>query len=191
VRIRIGALDLAAVAVVMAVLFIPPRALRIESAYAGVAPESRQELELRLARAQAALSREPGDGAAAQELAEILISPAVKQHDQARRVAGEAASHEGSPTRWRALLALSWTLADRFEIAASLEAAEQAIAACGLTPATCPAHERARIEVYRNELIAGVEAIGRGADPRHDPAGFRRELSKAHPTSTFRAARTR
>lgn len=69
--------------------------------------------------------------------------------------------------------------------------AGDALAACQATPATCPDHERARITFFRDELAAGLEAMAKGADPRSDPAGFRRELSKSHPTSTFRTIRAR
>jgi hypothetical protein len=190
-RLRVGPLDLAAAIVVLVVLFLPPRAMTVESAYARVAPEDRASLADRLARAQAAISRDPADGAAAQEMVELLLAQGVGQHDQALRVAGEAARHEGSPTRWRALLAMSWAHAERFEIQAAHDVAAQALTACQATPSACPVHERARIQFFLDELAAGVEAIARGFDPRSDPAGFRRELSRAHPTTTFRTIRGR
>lgn len=188
-KLRVGPLDIAAVAVVLVVLFLPPRGLTVDSAYARVPDGERARVELGIAAAQARLLRDPADGAAAQDLAEILNDRSVGQPDQARRVAGEAASHVASPTRWRALLALSWAHAERLEIRLAKDVADQALAACEASPASCPTHERSRVEFYRDELAAGVDAIARGIDPRTDPAGFRRELLRAHPTSTFRPVR--
>jgi hypothetical protein len=190
-RLRIGPLDIVAAVVVLAVLFLPEREFRIESAYARVADDQRAELLNRLATAQAAVSRAPGDGVAVQAMVDLLVARGVGQHDQALRIAGEAARDEASPTRWRSLLALSWVHAERVDIPAAHEVAARALAACQASPVTCPDHERARITFYLEELAAGVQAIQRGADPRRDPLGFSTEVSKIHPTTTYRTIRGR
>jgi hypothetical protein len=190
-RPRVGPLDVAAVVLVLVVLLLPDRDVEVESAYARLAPDARADLTAQLAAAQGALGRDPADGRAAQDLVELLLVREVAQHDEALRIAGQAAERVGSPTRWRALQALSWAHAERFELEPALATAELALSSCDEHRPACPVHERARLEVWRDELHAGVEAVRGGADPRADPAGFRRDLSRTHPISTFRSVRSR
>jgi hypothetical protein len=185
-RIRVGLFDIGAAVLVAIVLVMPGRELHVGSGYRYVEPDALPALLFDVAEAQAALVRDPADGGAAERLAQILASRPVNQHDQAFRLAGAAASHADSPTRWRALLALSSAHADRIEIAEAHRFATEAQAACTAAPAACPPHEQVRLRVYAEELAAGMAAIARGIDPRVEPDRFRREVGLVHPTTTYR-----
>ncbi len=43
-----------------------------------------------------------------------------------------------------------------------------------------------RLRLYVEELVAGMQAIARGVDPRVEPDRFRREMGEIHPTTTYR-----
>lgn len=182
-----GLFDIGAAVLVLIVLVMPGRDLHVGTGYRYVDAGAMPALLDDVAEAQAALLRDPADGGAAERLAQILASRPVNQHDQALRLAGWSASHAGSPTRWRALLALSSAHADRIEIAEAHRFAGEALAACDAAPpAACPAHEKVRLRVYGEELAAGMAAIARGVDPRVEPERFRREMGEVHPTTTYR-----
>ena len=178
-RIRVGLVDAAAAVLVLVVLALPARSPEVRSVYA----DARAEDVRALARHQARLAEEPGDGEAAEALAEALL--ALGQTDWAVRVAG-AAAKPGSPTSWRALLAASSAHADRLEVEDATRYAERALEACDRDGAACPAHWRVRLMVYVRQLQRGVES---GIDPALEPERFRREISKAFPTATFRGSR--
>jgi hypothetical protein len=139
-----------------------------------------------VAQAQAEQLADPTNGAAAEKLAALLGMRPVNQHDQALRLAGAAAERATPATKWRALLAASSTHADRIDIAEALDFGERALAACTAPEAACPDHEKVRLELYVEQLRAGVQAIAQGTDPRLEPDKFRREVSKIHPTTTYR-----
>jgi hypothetical protein len=185
-RLRLNLLDVSAAVLVAIVLVMPGRALHVASAFRYVEPEDRLGLTSEIAVAQARLIAEPGDGEAAEDLSLLLARRPVNQHDQALRLAGTAAAEADSPTRWRALRAVSFAHADRLEISEAHVQATQALEACNRQRAACPDHERVRLELYVEKLTAGVEAIARGADPRADLAHFREEMRKIHPTATYR-----
>ena len=185
-RLRIGLLDVGAAVLVLIVIVMPGRDLQVGSAFRYVEPADRDELTAEIAAAQARLVTDPGDGEAAEKLALTLARRPVNQHDQALRLAGAAATHEDSPTRWRALRAISIAHADRVEIAESHEHAVLALEECNEAGAACPSHEKVRLQIYTDHLAAGVEAIARGADPRLEPERFRQEMSRLHPTATYR-----
>jgi len=186
-RIRVGLFDIGAAVLVLIVLVMPGRALHIGSGYRYVEPAALSGVLGDVARAQSELQRDPADGGAAERLAQILASRPVNQHDQALRLAGQAAARTDSPTRWRALLGLSSAHADRIDIAEAHRFAAEARTACQAAPAgACPAHDAVRLRVYEEELAAGLEAIARGIDPRVEPERFRREVGQTHPTTTYR-----
>ncbi len=186
-RIRVGLFDIGAAVLVAIVLVMPGRALHVGTGYRYVEPADLPALLDEVARNQASLLADPGDGAAAERLVQLLASRPVNQHDQAFRLAGQVASRADSPTRWRAVLALSSAHADRIEIAEAHELAVKAEAACDAAPrGACPEHEKVRLRLYTEELAAGLQAIARGIDPRVDPEQFRREVGLIHPTSTYR-----
>ncbi|HLU65623.1 MAG TPA: hypothetical protein VKZ63_05080 [Kofleriaceae bacterium] len=186
-RLGIGLLDVSAAVLVLIVLVMPGRDLHVATAYRQVEPEDLASLTAEVAEAQARLVADPADGAAAEKLAMLLARRPVNQHDQALRLAGAAAARESSPTRWRALWAVSLAHADLLEIEDAHRQAALALEACRAAPAACPAHEEQRLALYTDRLAAGVEAIARGADPRVDPERFRQELSRIHPTATYRS----
>jgi hypothetical protein len=144
-----------------------------------VEPADIPQLEKDVAQAQAQALADPGDGRAVERLAALIGVRPVSQHDQALRLAGDAAARmqkDKAPTRWRALLAISSVHADRIEIQEASKFADEAVAACSEPGADCPPHEKLRLELYAEQLAAGVEAIARGADPRVEPDRFRREM---------------
>ncbi|HKE18924.1 MAG TPA: hypothetical protein VKB80_28815 [Kofleriaceae bacterium] len=185
--IRVGLFDAGAAVLVFIVLVLPARELHIGTGFRYVEAGALPAVLSDVARAQADLERSPSDGAAAERLAGILASRPVDQHDQALRLAGQVAGQKTSPTRWRALLALSSAHADRIDIAEAHRFAAQALDACEAAPAAaCPEHEKVRLRLYEEELAAGLQAIARGIDPRVEPDRFRREVGEIHPTTTYR-----
>lgn len=185
-RLRPGLIDICAAVLVLFVLILPDRDLNVATAYRHVEPEQLDQVISSLARAQARTVTHPADGAAAEELAELLSTREVRQHDQALRVAGQAAKHEDSPTRWRALSAISLVHAARIEIPEAYEYGVEAIEACEARTSDCAAHERTRLDLYVEQLRAGLEAIRGGTNPQHDPDAFREQIGRVHPTTTFR-----
>lgn len=184
-RFRVGIVDVSAAVLVLIVIVMPARDMHVASGYRYVEPADRPALVNEVAHAQAQVLARPGDGAAVEALAALLAARPAGQHDQAMRLAGEAAK-TSTPTTWRALLAISIAHADRIEIPEALRFANQALQACEAPGAACPEHEKVRLGLYAEQLTAGTEAIARGADPRAEPERFRREMSSIHPTTTFR-----
>ena len=178
---RIGIVDIAVALVVLVAILIPPRTTNVTVVYPDDATATLQEVS----RYQSMLLVNPGDGDAAYELSELLLR--LGQTDWALQVAAGAADEQDSPTRWKALLAMASGHVDRFEIARAHEHAVAALAACD-DATTCPAHERARLQLFTAELDAGVKS---GVDPKTDPRGFKKAIRNAYPRGTFkkRAAR--
>ena len=182
-------LDISAAVLVLIVLVMPGRDLHVASGYRWVEPADVPALEADVALAQAQMLANPEDGAAVERLASIIGVRPVSQHDQALRLAGDAAARLAqakSPTRWRALLAISSVHADRIEVPEASRFASEALAACEEPGADCPPHEKLRLELYAEQMAAGALAIARGADPRAQPDEFRRQMGQIHPTTTFR-----
>lgn len=178
-------LDVSAVVVLLVVLFMPPRGMSAIGAYDHRSQgDKARDVEHELAVAgelQAQLLADPGNGAVAEKFAALMSD--LGRHEMSLRIAGKAAAIPG-PSNWRALGAVSSAFADRIEIRDSLVWAEKAMTACASTSeSACPAHEKLRLRLYIEQLHLGVEALERGADPKFDPDGFRRELSKTHPTT--------
>jgi hypothetical protein len=185
-RFRVGLFDIGAAVLVLIVIVMPGRDVHVASGYRWVPPEELPGLTVEVAQAQAEELANPTDGAAAAKLAELLGMRPVNQHDQALRLAGAAARSATPASRWRALLAVSSTHADRIDIKEALEYGEKALAACNAPEAVCPDHEKVRLTLYVEQLQAGMQAIAQGTDPRLEPDKFRREVTKIHPTTTYR-----
>src|SRR5262249_31601285 len=104
----------------------------------------------RVARAQADVSRDPNDAAAAARLARRLVR--AHQTDLAIRVAGRAAA-SASAEKWRAIVAVSAAHVDRLELGLALAWAQKALAACDEAGAAdCPEYERGRLQMYATVL---------------------------------------
>lgn len=174
---RLGILDLIAAALVAVVLLMPGRDFLVDPVEAGdpeTAEGQRRSAALReIARGQAILAEHPGDGAAAESVADALRR--IDMHQAALRVAGDAYVRGRS---WRAALAVSSIHADRVEVEPAFAYASKALEACDARRAECPGHDRVRMEVYHSGLQAGLKS---GVDPRRNPQDFRREVMKAFP----------
>jgi len=151
--------------VVAVALFLPPRVLMAQ-------PVDKLDAESRtaLAFAEARVAAHPDDGAAVYDLVRRLGD--AKQSDWGVQAAAVAAARsEGSPTRWRAMLATSVAHADRFEAKEALEYATASLAECARAgEVTCPSWEQVRVELYQRHLDAGVRS---GIDAKKNPVGFR------------------
>lgn len=170
VRLRIGVLDIAAFVLVIVVIVLPPRGTHVTPVHPILSPETVEEIS----EYQARLLANPGDGAAAEELAETLVIAGYS--DWSLRVAGDASRVKDSPTLWRSLRGLSTTHADRIEIKQALAWGEQALVACRLDAVSCAPHEEIRLQIYVEQLEAGLRS---GIDPQADPAGFREAISRS------------
>jgi hypothetical protein len=169
VRFRIGILDITAALVVLVVMLLPARSVTVRPAY-GDDAERVREIEL----AQARLAADPGDGEAAYALVKHLLESG--HTDWALRVAGNASGLDGGRGSWRALLAISAAHAQRIEIEDAARFAQRALEACQATEHDCPSYEEVRLQLYKQQLEAGLGAIERGVDPRRQPAEFREAL---------------
>jgi hypothetical protein len=169
VRFRIGILDITAALIVLVVMVLPARSVTVQPVY-GDDPELVREIEL----AQARLAVDADDGEAAYTLVRHLLE--AGQTDWALRVAGNATRLDGQRGSWRALLAISAAHAHRVEIVDAARFARLALEACQATEHDCPSYEEVRLHLYNQQLEAGVRAIERGVDPRHQPAEFREAL---------------
>lgn len=174
---KVGLIDIGAAGTVLVAILLPSPTRHIESVYgkrlAGVGAE--------IAKWQADLAREPGDGDAADKLADALLR--AEQSDWAVRLAADVAMQEGSPSRWRALLAVSAAHASRLEMRPSLMWGQKAQAACAEPGAACPVHEKARLALYVTALQAGVDS---GVDPRLDLRAFGDAVERVVPTIQWR-----
>ena len=182
---RLGLVDVCAILVLLVVLFMPGQGMSIIGAYDHRANgDKARDVEFELAVAgelQSKLYADPGNGEIAEQYAAIMSD--LGRHDMALRIGGAAAEVE-SPTTWRSLGAVSSAFADRIDIPNSLAWAEKAMTACDeVGEAACPAHEKVRLRLYVEQLRLGMQVLKTGADPKFDPNGFRRELSRAHPTT--------
>ena len=169
-RFRVGVLDVAAAAIVIIVIVLPPRTPKVTAAD----PELREATVQAIGEHQARLMIDGGDGAAAEDLAELLSQAGYS--DWALRVAGEASRNTDAPLLWRSLRAVSAAHADRIEIDKALAWGRQALGACRASTAACPAHEEVRLALYVEQLEAGVRS---GIDPQVDPQAFRDAIGRA------------
>jgi hypothetical protein len=182
---RLGMLDVSAIMVLLVILFMPPPTMTVIGAFdhraKGDKPRDVQK-ELTLAGdLQTQLWKDPGNGEIADKLAAQMSD--LGRFDMAFRIGGKSASIPG-PSNWRALVAVSDAYAESRDISACFRWADKALSACHESGTdACPAHEEVRLRLHVEQLRIGVGLKDRGFDPKIDPNGFRRELSKGHPTT--------
>ena len=156
----VGVIDLGVATVVLVALVLPPREM-----YAGAAQNGTEVEQFSLALAEARTMAHPDDGAAIDDLSRRLGAAGFK--DWAIETAVHASERaKGSPTRWRALLATSVALVDRYDVVPGLDYANRALAACEDPHAVCPGYEQVRMKQYQEQLEAGVAS---GIDPHRGP----------------------
>ncbi len=143
--------------------------------YASDVVKGGDDVQFKLALAEARTIARPQDGGAAQDFARMLGE--ANQKDWAIDAAVTSSERaKGSPTRWRALLAASVAYVDRLDVVPGLDYANRALGACDTTTTTCPSWEQIRMELYQQNLDAGVKS---GINPRQDPRGFRKASASA------------
>jgi hypothetical protein len=179
----VGIVDLSVVVslAIMVPICSSPRSMQATDAIKG-----NDEARFALAYAEAQVIANPASGTRAGELAERLGQ--ADQRDWAVETAVRGAERaKDSPDRWRVLAAASVAYVDRIDVHPALNYIEMALSACESHLDACPDWERIRMDLYRQNLDAGVKS---GIDPRKDPVGFRKagengfrsvRLTPAHP----------
>ena len=161
----VSLVDLVVAAIVVFVIFLPPRPVKAKAAATGDA-----DARLGLAFAQARVQARPDDGALVADLSRRLGEVGFADWAVQDAAAG-AVRMADSPARWRPLLATAIAHADRLEAKDALEYANQALLLCAHAgDAVCPPIEAVRLELYQRHLDAGVKS---GIDPRKNPEKFR------------------
>jgi hypothetical protein len=156
----VGFIDLGVATVVLVALVLPPREMYASAVGAGSDVE-----QFALALAEARTLARPDDGAAIDDMARRL--GAAGEKDWAIEIAVRGSERaKSSPTRWRALLATSVALVDRLDVVPALDYANRALSACDAHPEACPSWERIRMQLYQEQLDAGVKS---GIDPHRGP----------------------
>ena len=123
-----------------------------------------------VALAEARVLAEPASGVRIAELSEQVGNSGHLDWAIATAVTGAERARQ-SPDRWRALSAASVAYVDRLDVHPALQHIDLAIAYCYRHREACPDWERIRMDLYRQNLDAGVKS---GIDPRKDPVGFRK-----------------
>ncbi len=178
-------IDVSTIAVLLVILLMPPPQMHVIGAFdhraKGDKPRDVQSELAEAGQLQAQLWADPGNGAVADALAEKMSD--LGRFDMALRIGGSSAAIPG-PSNWRALAAVSDAYAESRDISESFAWATRALAACRESGAeACPAHEEVPLRLHVDQLRIGVGLKEKGFDPKFDPDGFRRELSKGHPTT--------
>lgn len=161
----VGLVDLAVLVVVVAAILLPPRPMEARDAIKGTDAE-----RFALAYTESRAIARPASGALAGELAERLGQAGHKDWAIEAAVQG-AARAKDAPDRWRALSAASVAYVDRIDVHPALDYIEMALSSCEAHRDACPEWERVRMDLYRQNLDAGVKS---GIDPHKDPIGFRK-----------------
>lgn len=156
----VGLVDLGVATVVIVTLVLPAREM-----YAGSAHKAPEPEQFALALAEARTMAHPGDGGAVDELTRRLGAAGFKDWAIEAAVRGSERA-KPSPTYWRALLAASVACVDRLDVVPALDYANRALAACDAPEAACPSWERIRMQLYQQNLDAGVRS---GIDPHRGP----------------------
>ncbi len=159
---RVGLVDIAVVVVLLLAVAMPSREVVATAAIKGDDAST-----FPLAMAEARTIATPTDGAARADFARRLDD--IKQNDWAIEDATRGAKLATDATAWQAWLAVSIGYVDRLDASKAFELVQTALKVCDAK--TCPGWERARMEIYRDHLDAGLRS---GVDPKRDPAGFRR-----------------
>ena len=163
----VGIVDLGILVLIAVALFLPPRRMYASSAFNG---EELDRFAIALAEARTIAH---ADGASVDDFARRLGDAGMK--DWAIEAALDGSERaKNSPTRWRALLAVSVAYVDRIDVVPALDYANRALAACEQARESggqaCPSWEEVRMRLYHQHLDAGVKS---GINPRLDPKGFR------------------
>jgi hypothetical protein len=167
--VRIGFLDISAAIFFLLALILPSPSRQVRPLYFKEAAA----LETPIAEAQAAVSRDPKDGAAAARLADLLV--AAHQTDWAIRAGGVGAA-AGAPNAWRAAVSVSAAYMDRKEIAPAYEWAAKALADCDA--AKCGDDDRTRLEMYATALRSVKDS---GVDMKTSSKGVTEAVERAVP----------
>ncbi|HEY0255173.1 MAG TPA: hypothetical protein VGC41_26780 [Kofleriaceae bacterium] len=166
----IGLFDIVMVVVIAVLVVLPPR-----GQYAAPVIKGDEPTQFALALAEARTIARPDDGAAVDELTHKLDE--AQQKDWAIDFAVLASERaKAAPTRWRALLAASTAFVDRFDVVPGLDYANRALTSCEQHPEACTASDHIRMELFQQNLDAGVKS---GIDPRKDRRGFMKAGEKA------------
>jgi hypothetical protein len=160
-----GFVDLGIVTVIAVAVVLPPREM-----YAADVIKGGDDVQFKLALAEARTIAHPEDGRAAESFARVLGDGDQKDWAIDAAVASSERA-KGSPTRWRALFATASAYVDRLDVQQGLDYANRALAACDNGTGACPSWEQIRMELYQSSLAAGVSS---GIDPRHNLRGFRK-----------------
>lgn len=138
-----------------------------------------------VAHAEAQVIADPASGTKVGELARLVGHAGHK--DWAIETAALGAERtKQSRDRWRALSAASVAYVDRIDVLPALDYIQMALASCEADREACPDWERIRMDLYRQNLEAGVKS---GIDPRKDPVGFRKAGENAFRTVRLTPAR--
>ncbi len=168
----IGLVDIGIAVMVLVAVVLPPRTMYASSALKGVDGDGRYAIALAEARTIA----HPDDGALAADFARRLGAANFKDWAIEQAIRGSERS-KGSPSRWRALSAVSGAYADKLQIDEAFDYASRALSACDSAgPTACPAWESLPLELFVRHLDAGMKSK---IDPHSDPDGFRREGESA------------
>jgi hypothetical protein len=179
----VGIVDLSVVVFLAIMLPIcsSPRSMQATDAIKGTDAE-----RFALAYAEAQVITDPTSGTRAGELSERLGQAGYRDWAVETAVRGAARAKQ-SPDRWRVLSAASVAYVDRIDVHPALDYIEMALSSCEAHREACPDWERIRMDLYRQNLDAGVKS---GIDPHKDPVGFRKagensfrsvRLTPAHP----------
>jgi len=165
----VGIVDLGILTLVAVALFLPAREMYASSPYKG---EDIDRFAIALAEARSIAN--VTDGKTVDELARRLGEAGYKDWAVESALDGSERAKD-SPSRWRALLAVSVAYVDRIDVVPALDYANRALAACETArekggQAACPSWEEVRMRLYHQHLDSGVKS---GINPRIDPKGFR------------------
>jgi hypothetical protein len=160
----VGIIDIGVAAVILVGLGLPPREM-----YASAPARGTEAEQFGLAVAEARTMAHPDDGAAVAELSRRLGAAGFKDWAIEAAVRGSERA-KPSPTQWRALLAASVALVDRYDVVPGLAYANRALSACEAEHTACPSWEQVRMKLYQEHLDAGVAS---GIDPHKGPDAVR------------------
>ena len=162
----VGLVDVGALIVVLIAVVLPAREM-----YASAAAKGTPEQRFGLALAEARSIALPRDANASAALSHRLSEAGF--HDWAVESAVRGGQRaEGTPDRWRILFAAAEAYVDQYDAEKGLDYAERALGMCDVraTDHSCPDWERVRMEMYTQQLDAGVKS---GINPHKEPLKFR------------------
>ena len=150
-RRYIAIVDIGILAVLAVALLLPPRGMDV--AYAAKGSDAER---FSLALAEARTLAHPNDGATAAELSRRLGEAGFNDWAIDTAVAASERT-QGTPNRWRALLAASVAFVDRHDAKEALELVDVAVSACeSAGESACPDFERQPMLLYQESLKNGV-----------------------------------